>query len=70
MAFHMLTLHSSAGSPTRRRAFSVRFVGDDARHAPRAWTTLPNFPGLTDHLAAGAPFDGPLFPVAYQGATT
>ncbi len=70
VAFHMLTLHSSAGSPTRRRVFSVRFVGDDARHAPRAWTTSPNFPGLTDHLAAGATIDGPLFPLAYQEATT
>ncbi len=40
VAFHMLTLHGSAGSATRRRVFSVRFVGDDARHAPRS---LENF---------------------------
>jgi ectoine hydroxylase-related dioxygenase (phytanoyl-CoA dioxygenase family) len=68
VAFHMLTLHSSAGSPTRRRVFSARFIGDDARHAPRSWTTSPSFPGLSDRLPPGAPFDGPLFPIAYQEA--
>jgi ectoine hydroxylase-related dioxygenase (phytanoyl-CoA dioxygenase family) len=68
VAFHMLTLHGSAGSAHRRRVFSVRFVGDDARHAPRAWTTSPAFPGLAERLPAGAPFDGPLFPVVYTGA--
>lgn len=65
VAFHMLALHSSAGSPTRRRVFSARFVGDDARHAPRGWATSPDFPGLADRLPAGAPFDDPLFPIAY-----
>jgi len=65
VAFHMLTLHGSGGSETRRRVFSVRFVGDDATHAPRAWTTSPEFPGLADQLPQGVPFEGPLFPVAY-----
>ncbi len=65
VAFHMLTLHSAAGSPSRRRVFSARFIGDDARHAPRAWRTSPEFSGLADELAAGAPFDGPLFPIAF-----
>jgi ectoine hydroxylase-related dioxygenase (phytanoyl-CoA dioxygenase family) len=65
VAFHMLTLHSSAGSATRRRVFSVRFVGDDARHAPRSWRTSPEFPGLAGRLAQGAPFDDPLFPLVH-----
>lgn len=65
VAFHMLTLHSSAGSTKRRRAFSVRFIGDDARHAPRPWKTSPEFPGLVERLPKGAPFDGPQFPLVH-----
>jgi hypothetical protein len=42
---------------------SVRFLGDDMVHAPRAWVTSPPFPGLVDELPAGAPLDHPLFPV-------
>lgn len=63
--FHMLTLHSSGGSATRRRVLSVRFLGDDIVHAPRPWTTSPPFPGLEDELAAGAPMDHPLFPILW-----
>jgi ectoine hydroxylase-related dioxygenase (phytanoyl-CoA dioxygenase family) len=67
VAFHMLALHSSAGvdGPSRRRVFSVRFLGDDIRHAPRAWKTSPEFPGLESELAPGAPMDHPLFPLAW-----
>lgn len=65
VAFHMLTLHGSHGSATRRRVFSVRFVGDDARHAPRTWTTSPEFPGLAERLPAGAVFEDPLFPLLH-----
>lgn len=65
VCFHMLTLHSSAGADRRRRVFSVRFLGDDAVHAPRAWTTSPPFPGLEAELAAGAPMDHPLFPIVW-----
>lgn len=65
--FHMLTLHGSAGvgGPTRRRVLSLRFLGDDARHAPRPWATSPDFPGLAGSLPPGAPFDHPLFPVVW-----
>jgi hypothetical protein len=57
VAFHMLTLHATAGvdADRRRRVFSVRFLGDDMRHAPRRWKTSPEFPGLADELPAGAP---------------
>ena len=64
VCFHMLTLHAAGGveGALRRRVFSVRFLGDDARHAPRSWKTSPDFPGLVDQLAAGAPMNHPLFP--------
>ena len=66
--FHMLTLHAAGGveGDRRRRAFSVRFIGDDVVHAPRAWRTSPEFPGLSDRLAAGAAMDHPLFPVLWS----
>src|SRR6476646_4765384 len=37
--FHMLTLHHSYGVPgtARRRAFSLRFLGDDMVYSPRPW---------------------------------
>ncbi len=65
--FNMLTLHCAGGveGPARRRVVSLRFVGDDVTHAPRAWTTSPEFPGLAAELPAGAPLDHPLFPVVW-----
>lgn len=68
--FHMLTLHAAAGNSMThpRRALSLRFLGDDAVHAPRPWTTSPPFPGLDDELAAGAPMAHPLFPVVWEAA--
>src|SRR5262245_12842125 len=65
--FHMLTLHSAGGvaGGGRRRAFSVRFLGDDVTHAPRPWRTSPEFPGLVDELPPGAPMEHPLFPVLW-----
>ena len=65
MFFNMLTLHaaSGVGGTGRRRAFSVRFLGDDVTHAPRSWTTSPPFPGLENELDGGAPMHHPLFPL-------
>ena len=65
VCFHMLTLHAAAGveGPNRRRVFSVRFLGDDIRHAPRSWKTSPDFPGLADTLPVGAPMDDARFPL-------
>jgi len=65
VCFHMLTLHGAGGfeGPGRRRVFSVRFIGEDTRHAPRRWTTSPEFPGLADALPAGAPMEHALFPL-------
>lgn len=64
VCFHMLALHMARGvdGAQRRRVFSVRFLGDDMRHAPRPWVTSPDFPGLADELADGAAMDHPLFP--------
>jgi ectoine hydroxylase-related dioxygenase (phytanoyl-CoA dioxygenase family) len=66
--FHMLTLHAAGGVEPgrRRRAFSVRFLGDDVVHAPRAWRTSPEFPDLADELPAGAPMEHDLFPVVCE----
>jgi len=68
VCFHMLTLHASGGvdGPRRRRVFSVRFLGDDIRHAPRSWVTSPQFPGLESALPAGAAMDHPLFPLLWR----
>jgi ectoine hydroxylase-related dioxygenase (phytanoyl-CoA dioxygenase family) len=63
--FHMLTLHAAGGATRRRRAFSIRFLGDDATHAPRPWKTSPEFPGLADELPAGAPMEHELFPLLW-----
>jgi ectoine hydroxylase-related dioxygenase (phytanoyl-CoA dioxygenase family) len=67
--FHMLTLHAAGGveAGRRRRAFSVRFIGDDVVHTPRAWRTSPEFPGLAEQLPAGAAMDHELFPVVWSG---
>jgi ectoine hydroxylase-related dioxygenase (phytanoyl-CoA dioxygenase family) len=70
VAFHMLALHASGGvdGDRRRRVFSLRVLGDDMVHAPRAWVTSPPFPGLDQRLPAGAPMDDPLFPLLWERA--
>lgn len=47
VAFNFLTLHGARGNTTsaRRRAFSLRLVGDDARYVERPGRTSPPFPG-------------------------
>ncbi len=47
VAFDFRTLHGARGnhSKTRRRAFSLRFIGDDARYVSRPAPTSPPFPG-------------------------
>lgn len=64
VAFHMLTLHATHGTPpgARRRVFSARYLGDDARHAVRPWRTSPPFEGLADRLPDGAEMEDALFP--------
>ncbi|MEM6759674.1 MAG: phytanoyl-CoA dioxygenase family protein [Pseudomonadota bacterium] len=47
VAFHYRTLHGARGnhSDARRRAVSVRLVGEDARYVERPGPTSPPFPG-------------------------
>lgn len=47
VAFHYGTLHGARGnnSTTRRRAFSLRLLGDDARYVTRPGRTSPPYPG-------------------------
>ncbi len=47
VAFNYRTLHGARGnqSYSRRRAFSLRLVGDDARYVERPGRTSPPFPG-------------------------
>ncbi len=64
IAFHFRTLHDAPGNelPTRRRAVSLRWLGDDATFARRPWQVSPPFE--PDGLAAGDPLDGdPRFPL-------
>ena len=47
VAFDFRTLHGARGNEasSRRRAFSLRLVGDDARYVERPGPTSPPFPG-------------------------
>lgn len=47
VAFNYKTLHGARGNQThkRRRAFSLRLLGDDARYVERPGRTSPPFPG-------------------------
>ncbi len=47
VAFNYKTLHGARGNlaGTRRRAFSLRLLGDDARYVTRPGPTSPPFPG-------------------------
>ena len=66
LVFHMRTLHGApptTGIKTRRRGFSTRWIGDDARFAERPWRTSPPFPEV--RLNAGDTMDHPSFPVIW-----
>ena len=47
VAFHIRTQHGARGNrrDSRRRAFSMRLVGEDARYVARPGPTSPPFPG-------------------------
>ncbi len=68
IVFHMRTIHgapSTTGLKSRRRGFSSRWLGDDARFATRPWTTSPPFPEV--NLKPGEAMNHPLFPVVWAG---
>ncbi len=63
VAFNFRCVHGAAantGQSNRRRAFSARWVGDDAVFVDRGGKGSPPFKGLT--LKTGDPLDGPEFP--------
>jgi ectoine hydroxylase-related dioxygenase (phytanoyl-CoA dioxygenase family) len=66
LAFHFLTLHAAPGNEgvSRRRGFSTRWLGDDARFAERPGVTSPPSPGIG--LADGEPMREDWFPVVWR----
>ena len=67
VAFNYATLHGARGntSTARRRAFSLRLVGDDARYIERPGRTSPPFPG--HDMKPGQVLREDWFPVIYKG---
>ena len=68
MAFHYKTVHGARGnlSDRRRRAFSIRWLGDDARYVSRPGRTSPPFP---DHgMKDGESLRDDWFPVIWRAA--
>jgi ectoine hydroxylase-related dioxygenase (phytanoyl-CoA dioxygenase family) len=68
VAFDFRILHGARGNTTehRRRAFSVRFVGDDARYMSRPGPTSPPFPG--HNMSDGDSLREDWFPTIYEKA--
>lgn len=66
VAFNYWILHGARGNEaaSRRRAFSLRFVGDDARYVERPGPTSPPFPG--HGMATGDTLREDWFPVIYS----
>ena len=66
VAFSYGVLHGARGntSDRRRRAFSVRFVGDDARYVERPGRTSPPFEG--HGMVAGQRLREDWFPVVFR----
>tara|TARA_B110000438_G_scaffold301218_1_gene355561 strand:- start:308 stop:1108 length:801 start_codon:yes stop_codon:yes gene_type:complete len=65
IAFNFATVHGAPGneSLTSRRAFSARFIGDDARYIKRKGEMSPPFPEVK--LKNGDLLDCPSFPLVY-----
>ena len=66
IVFHMRTIHgapATTGLKSRRRGFSTRWLGDDARFAVRPWKTSPPYREV--NLKPGDAMDHPSFPVVW-----
>ncbi len=68
VAFNYRILHGARGNAagTRRRAFSLRLLGDDARYVERPGRTSPPFDGHA--MQAGQKLREDWFPVIYSGS--
>jgi ectoine hydroxylase-related dioxygenase (phytanoyl-CoA dioxygenase family) len=66
IAFSFRTVHGAPANRSHRsrRAFSSRWVGDDAVFAERGGKTSPPFPDLK--LKPGEPLEAPEFPLVYR----
>lgn len=66
VAFNYRTLHGARGNTTetRRRAFSLRLVGDDACYVERPGPTSPPFPG--HGMQPGQTLREDWFPIIFQ----
>ena len=66
IAFDFRVLHGARGNYTnrRRRALSLRFVGDDAVYCPRPGQTSPPFPG--HNMIPGQKLRRDWFPIIWQ----
>jgi ectoine hydroxylase-related dioxygenase (phytanoyl-CoA dioxygenase family) len=65
LAFHVRTVHgadANSSSTRRRRAYSIRYTGDDVRYAPHAACLKPL---VNPELNPGDPLDSDLFPVVW-----
>lgn len=70
VAFNYMTLRGARGntSQTRRRVFSLRRVGDDARYVERPGRTSPPFPG--HDMVPGQRLREDWFPRLFDRAST
>jgi ectoine hydroxylase-related dioxygenase (phytanoyl-CoA dioxygenase family) len=66
VAFNFGILHGARGNKTtnRRRAFSLRLVGDDAKYIKRPGPTSPPFPG--HNMLPGETLREDWFPEIYR----
>ena len=64
--FNFKVLHSSSGNTEKipRRAFSMRFIGDDVKYIDRGGETSPPFKGI--NLSNGAKMREDWFPVVWR----
>lgn len=69
IVFHMRTLHNAPATPDhtdRRRAFSARWLGDDALFDTRPGDTSPPYPELHAALSPGDELPADVFPLLWS----
>ena len=67
IVFHMRTVHGAPPTThvkSRRRGFSTRWIGDDARFTVRPWKTSPPYPEV--NLSHGDKMVHPSFPLLWS----
>lgn len=70
LVFHMMTIHNAPATvnyPSRRRAFSTRWLGDDAVYAKRPGKMFPEIEGL--EVRPGEPVDDDAFPLVWSSSS-